>query len=388
MKFGENVSGSAKIVKVELGEYCHVSCYLRDKLFQEYDLKKKYTENFLGMWNNIKESLLLIDDPFAANIYLDKSIDDGWLYQSTLMLAVNPVALITNYIETTDTHGYNIEDNLEEALKEKGVLSDAEIISIVSCNVSLKSRRDKITLLKINTDNFLATKEEHEALCRLVRNKYKILKVNPIALDEVVYEASMAFFRKFVPGKKLRGLRINEIAYKAESDWQFMKSMTMVLGNMQKPLKEKQILFQKDGYVATLHGTLEKPHVIISSLSFNMVLHGYSSFKLTTQFLFDLKGEEFWKEARHEFARKYEESLRFSKSLKKEAEKEFKLSSKCSDKYHMTLGEIQQVLKEQYDVEVTESAIGLTVKKALKKIEKNFENIGIDEKDYEMVSSL
>jgi len=388
MGLGENVAESAKIVEVRLGEYCHVSCYLRDSLFQEFDLKKRYADNFLTVWDNVKGSLLELEDAFAATVYLDKHIEDNWLYASPLLPEINPVSLIFNYIETGDSLGYEVEDNLKESFRGKSVLSDPEILSVVSGNISLRNRKDKIALLKINTTNYVAAKEEYVSLCKLVRRKYNIIKANPMALDDFVYESSLAFFRKFVPNKILRGVRVDEIAYTSESDWQFMKSMTMILGELKRPPLKKQILYKKDGYVATLNGSLENPHIIISTLSFNMVLHGHPSSSLATLNLFELQGEEFWSEARHEYARKHEEKLLFNKRLVRETPKELKISSKCSERYHMTLGEIQAVLKQEYGIEVTESAIGLTVKKALKKIEKKFETIGINKEDHQMLASL
>jgi len=339
------------------------------------------------IWNNEKKALLMMENSFAATVYLDKFIQSGWLYQSHLVFIPNPVSFVSAYIETGETSGYEVEESLDAVFRHKNVLSDAEIICLLSGNITLKNRRDSITLLKINTDNFVATKEEYESLCALVRKKYNIIKINPISLDDFVYEASMAFFRKFVPGKTLQGIRISEIAYVAESDKQFMQAMTRLTGELSEPFVKKQVVFEKDGYVATLSGTLQKPHIIISSLSFNMVLQGHKSSTLATYLLFQLKEESFWKEARYEFARKHEENLVFKKKLIQKTANKLEVSAKCSEKYHMTLGEIQMELKEKYGIEVTESAIGLTVKKALKKIQNKFEKLGINESDYDILTA-
>jgi len=365
-----------KIIKIRLNDYWHLSCHIEDNIL-EYDIKNEYLDLFLNILKQHSGEMLGLNF-LNSTFYLDKFIKEEWIYELNHE-QINPVKLAIEYLKNPNKiENYLVEDTLSKAFSECKIMSDAELISNISINLLFKNRKDKISLFKINSQNYVASKQEYLDLCAVTRKKYDILKIEPLSLDDIFLEISSLFFTSFMNKKEIFCKEINRLAYASQTNEQFQKSMLMLCGKNSKD--RKNLMYLKDGYVVSLRGTMEKPNIKISCLSYNYILHGYKPKHLSLGSIISLKNKDFWEEAWYEFLLKHEDNLELLQCKK--------VKTKCSEKYNMTLGEIAKKFEIDYGIKLTEATIGNIEKRALRKIKAKLVLLGITQEDYGIVEGM
>jgi len=329
-------------------------------------------------YDNLNEKNFITFD-----LYLNKFIKEEWIYNYES--PINPIQLTIKYLKNSNNvnfENYVIEDTLESAFQKNSIMSDAEIILRVSTNILFKNNKDRISILKVNSQNYIGNEKEYIDLCSTIRKKYEIIKIEPLSLDDIFLEISSLYFSRFIDKREILEKEIYRLAYHSETGQQFKKSISLLCN---KTAEQKQILYMKDGYVASLEGSIESPKIIISCLSYNFLLHGYKPKSLLLSPIITLKNEYFWEEAWYEFLLKYEDSLEFLNNGNSNKEQK---RTKCSEKYNMTHREIAKQMEIRYGLKVTEATIGNIEKRGLRKIESKFASLGISTEDYGIISEI
>lgn len=385
--------GNCKLSTTIKDMHNHDLISVKDEIceYLSFRVLKKHTKSLLKV---LEEYACLAKKEVMVSLFETDSIHnyikDEWLYRGKVYPGKNPIELsrdevVQLYLDYLDGKeiNYGVSDAwFKQRISPLSAASKAEILDAIVFGLSFNDERGVIELDNISS-RFEAEKKpivlsgpQYAKIVEKVRQVYGIALKEGIDLDDFIYEASSGFFAELLGKEYYDQTLIDQMAYESQDAETFKGKIRRVLDVFKiNPCPNTDRKFGKiDEFTALGHVGLESPKMIIFSASVFWYLEGLK--KPTDRFktVMEVSGNEFWETVWNECGRVHENKL-----LAKMAEENGAKSpaSKLSDKYYMTLGEIQKQLHERYGITLTETAIGSIVRKTLADAEKKLAAKGI-----------
>lgn len=354
---------------------------------------KKHTKSLLKV---LEEYAHLIKEEVMISLFdtdtIYNHIKDEWLYNGKAYSGKHPmdlskdevVQLYLDYLDGKEVN-YRVSDVwFKQKISSLTAASKAEILDALVFGLTFDDARGVIELDNISSRNvpgagkkpLILSGPQYAKIVEKVRQVYGIERKDGIDLDDFIYEASVRYFAELFGAEYHDQELIDQMAYEAKDVETFKEKIHRVLDvfKIEQNPKTDSKFGKIDEFTAVGRVEFNNPKMIIFSASVFWYLEGLRKPAERFKTVIDVTGDEFWETVWNECGRVHENKL-----LAKMAEENGAKApaSKLSDKYYMTLGEIQKQLHERYGITLTETAIGAIVKKTLKAAERKMETKGI-----------